>query len=139
MPSKHAKIWVALKTHLEAYSKKPSYIAYPSESFNPPNDAITPYWIVDDLRFDPLRIYYGSDCGNWLTGSLFVNCMIPLSWTSVQTAEYAGAVADYFKQDTEMAYDDMSVRVSNSPLVSSGYRDGDRWRVPVTIRWEGFG
>lgn len=139
MPSKHAKIWAALKNHLELYPNKPSYISYPSESFTPPTDAVTPYWIVEDLRFDPLRIYYGSDCANWMTGSLFVNCMVPLNWTNTQSAEYAGALADYFKQDTPMGYDDIEVKVSNQPLISSaGYRDGDRWRVPVSIGWEGW-
>lgn len=139
MPSKHAKIWAALKKHLELYPSKPTYIAYPNEGFNPPTDAITPYWIVESLQFDPLRLFYGSDCANWLTGSLFVNCMVPLHWDSLQSAEYAGALADYFKQDTRMVYDDIEVSVSNHPLISSaGYRDGSRWRVPVSISWEGW-
>ena len=139
MPSRYENIWTALKNHLEAYPNKPSYIAYPGESFDPPTDAVTPYWIVEALNFDPLRVYYGSDCPNWQTGSLIINCMCVLQWSSTDNATWAGELADYFKQDTPMISDGLEIRVSNQPLISSaGFRDGSRWRLPVSIPFEGW-
>lgn len=137
MPSKHAKIWKALKTHLEAYPSLPP-VAYGGQSFDPPVDG-GPYLIVDDVRFDAQRKYQNTDAPTWQTGNLTIGVMVPLSYDDLQTAEYAGSIADYFAQDTPMTYGDVTVKVSRTPTVSgAGYRDDGYFRVPLVIPWEGF-
>lgn len=139
MPSKHANIWKALKTHLEDYPYRPDMIAYAGNSFIPPSST-EPYWIVDDLRFEPVRMYQGTAASNWHEGSLMVHVMAVIEWSDLAKAEYAGALCDYFHQDTTMFYGGSRVRVSSQPYVSqAGYRDGDHFRMPVNIRWEGWG
>lgn len=136
MPSKHATIWKALKDHLEAYPALP-FVAYGGQSFEPPDNA--PYLIVDDVRFDAQRKYQNTDAPTWQTGTLSIGVMCLLQWDDMQTAEYAGRIADYFAQDSVMMYDGVTLRVSRQPTVSgAGYRDGDRFRVPILVAWEGF-
>lgn len=135
MASKHAKIWKAIKTYLEAYPSLPP-VRYGGGSFDPPSGA---YFIVDDVRFDGRRIYTETAGQNWHTGDLIIGVMVPLQWTDLQSANYAGEIADYFVQDTPMTYDGVEVRVARQPTVSgAGYRDGDRFRIPVIVPWEGF-
>lgn len=137
MASRHAKIWKALKDHLEAYPGLPTDVVYGGQSFDEPNPLV-PYMIVDDVRFDPGRRYWRGV--EWHTGSLAVHCMVPLQWDDLQSAEFAGSLADYFEPDAVMAYDDMSVRVAKQPAVSgAGYRDGSHFRLPVLVYWEGWG
>ena len=138
MPSRHAKIWKAIKTYLELYPSLPM-VAYGGEGFTPPDDSLTPYLIVDDLRFDAVRLYSDAQ-ENWQSGNLVINVMVPIPWSDLQSAEYAGAIADYFAQDTKMEYDGASVMVSRQPTVSgAGYRDGDMFRIPVIVPWAGYG
>lgn len=136
MPSKHATVWKALKSHLEAYPALP-FVAYGGQSFDPPDNA--PYLIVDDVRFDAQRKYHETDAATWQTGTLSINVMCLLQWTDLQAAEYVGKLADYFAQDSAMSYGGVTVRVSRQPTVSgAGYRDGDRFRVPLLVAWEGW-
>lgn len=136
MASRHAKIWKALKDHLEAYPDLPSTVVYGGQSFDNP-DPLVPYMIVDDVRFDPERKYWAGK--EWHTGSLAVHCMVPLQWDDLQSAEYAGSLCDYFEVDAVMSYDDTSLRVSKQPAVSgAGYRDGSHYRLPCLIMWEAW-
>ena len=102
MASRHAKIWKALKDHLGAYPGLPATVVYGGQSFDDP-DPTLPYMIVDDVRFDPSGVYW--EGVEWHTGSLAVHCMIPLQWTDLQSAEFAGALCDYFAPDAVMEYD----------------------------------
>ena len=140
MPSKHAKVWKALKDHLEAYPDIPP-VKYGGQSFDPPSTGgvADPYFIVDDVRLEGRRIFQDTDTKNWHSGNLAVGVMCPLWWDDLQTAEYAGRLADYFSQDTTMTYSDVTVKVAKQPTVSTaGYRDGDMFRLPVLVEWEGF-
>lgn len=140
MPSKHVTIWAAIKSYLKLYPSLPM-VAYGGESFDPPhtNGIADPYFIVDDLRFDPVRKYQNSSGQNWHTGNLVIGVMCPLEWTDYQKGEYAGRVADYFEQDTAMSYGTVTMRVSRQAAVSNvGYRDGDMFRIPVMVPWEGW-
>lgn len=135
MASRDAEIWAAVRDYLEGYTALPSTVVYPGDSYNDVN-VLSPYLIVDDLRYDPQRIYWKG--ANWRTGSLIVMCMLPLEWTYAQKIEYAGRLADYFAEDTFMTFGSVSLRVSKQPTISgAGYRDGSHFRLPVDIRWEG--
>lgn len=137
MASKQAKVWKALKTYLEAYQSLP-LVAYGGQSFTPPSDGGV-YFIVDDLRFGSDRKYQNTSAPTWQTGSLVVHCMVPLEWDDLQSAEYAGQVADYFAQDTAMTFDGVTIKVSRQPTVEGvGMRDGDMFRIPILIPWEGW-
>ena len=137
MASRHAKIWKALKDHLEDYPGLPANVVYDGQPFDDPSPTL-PYMIVDDVRFDPSRLYW--EGVEWHTGSLAVHCMVPLKWDDVQSAEFAGALCDYFTPDAVMEYDGVSVRVAKQPAVSgAGYRDGSHFRLPCLVYWEGWG
>ena len=136
MPSKNHGVFMALKTYLESYPDIPD-VVYGGDTFTPPTsgDQKLPFLIVDDVRFDPSRIYHDSDGPNWHTGNLAIGVMIPLYWSAEQKAQYAGAIADYFAQDTQMG----PVSVSRDPTVNgTGYRDNDMTRIPILVPWEGF-
>lgn len=136
MASKDANIWAAVRDYLEGYPGLPATVVYPGEPFDAP-EPLTPYLIIDDLRFDPDRVYWRGP--NWRTGALMVHAMVPLDWTYTQRIEYSGAIADYFAEDSVMSFDDVSIRVSREPTLSeTGYRDGSHFRLPLDIRWEGF-
>lgn len=135
MASRDAEIWAAVRNYLEAYPDLPADVVYPGETFDDV-DPVTPYLIVEDLRFDPLRRYYTG--ANWRTGSLMIMVMVPLQWTYAQRIEYAGRIADYFSEDAVMSFGDVELRVAQQPTLSgAGYRDGSHFRVPLDVRWEG--
>ena len=114
-------------------------VTYGGESFTPPSDGMTPYLIVDDLRFDAVRLYSDAQ-ENSQSGNPVINVMVPIMWSDLQSAEYAGAIADYFAQDAKMEYGGASLMVSRQSTVSgAGYRDGDMFRIPVVVPWEGYG
>lgn len=137
MASKHVTVWKALKAYLESMPDIPQ-VAYGGASFDPPSDGAQ-YLIVDDVRFDAQRKYLGTSAPTWQTGSLMIGVMIPLIWDDIQSAEYAGKIADYFEQDTKMTHDGITVSVSRQPTVSgAGYRDGNMFRIPLVIPWEGW-
>ncbi len=136
MASRDAEVWAAVRDYLEGYSELPSDVVRPGESFDDV-DPLTPYLIVEDLRFDPVRVYWRGP--NWRTGSLMLMCMLPLHFTYDQRIEYAGLIADYFSEDASMQYGDVALRVAQQPTISdAGYRDGSHFRMPLDIRWEGF-
>lgn len=135
MASKDAEIWAAVRDFLLAYPDLPADVVQPGDTFSDV-DPLSPYLIIDDVRFDPLRRYYTGS--NWRTGSLMIMVMVPLQWTYSQRVEYAGKIADYFAQDAVMSFGDVLLNVSQQPTVSgAGYRDGSHFRVPLDIRWEG--
>lgn len=136
MPSNDAKIWAAVRDFLLDYPSLPATVVQPGDSFDAP-DPLTPYLILDDVRYDPTRIYWQGP--NWRTGSLMIMVMVPLQWTYAQRVEYGGKIADYFSEDAVMQYDDVTLRVSRQTTVDgSGYRDGSHFRVPLRVDWEGF-
>lgn len=135
MASRDAEIWAAVRDFLEDYPSLPATVVYPGETFDDP-DPLTPYLIVEDLRYDPLRVYWQGP--NWRTGSLMIMVMAPLQWAYAQQIEYAGRIADYFAQDSVMSFGDVTLRVAQQPTLSgAGYRDGSHFRVPLDVRWEG--
>lgn len=136
MASKDAEIWVAVRDFFNAYPDLPSNVVYPGDTFDGV-DPVIPYIILDDLRYDPQRVYWQG--ANWRTGSLMVMVMLPIPWTYPQKLEYAGKIADYFAEDSVMSYGDVTLRVAQQPTLSqAGYRDGSHFRMPVDVRWEGF-
>lgn len=137
MASKNAKIYAALKAHLETYADLPD-VRYGGQSFDPPS-GLGPYLIVDDLRYENRRLYQNTDGKTWHTGSLMIHSKTPIEWSDTQQAEYIGLIIDHFPQDTAMTFDDITIKVSQEPsVVNSGYRDKDMWRQTADVRWEGF-
>lgn len=136
MASRDAEIWVAVRDYFNDYPDIPSDVVYPGDTFDDV-DPLTPYIILDDLRYDPQRVYWQG--ANWRTGSLMIMVMVPLQWTYTQRIEYAGKITDYFAEDSVMQFGDVTLRVAQQPTLSqAGYRDGSHYRLPVRVDWEGF-
>lgn len=136
LASKDTKIWYALSGHLEGYPEKPDGIFYISgETSDLEPDSL--HWIVDDLRFNPNRPYWGEE--SWRVGKMVIHVMVPLFYNKAQLTEACGKVAEYFSSDTQMTFEDVTLTVPYDPtIIMPGYRDGSHTRVPISIPWEGF-
>jgi hypothetical protein len=134
------KIWEALRAHLEAMAGLP-FVAWPSESFDPPQTGGLPdqYLIVTDFRNDPNRLFHGSDDPTELRGIFDVAVMTPIRFKHAVGLQMAGLVAAHFAQDDAISFDGTIVRVTRKPSASGApARDGDCWRLPVSIFWRAF-
>ena len=48
----------------------------------------------------------------------------------------AEAIRTQFRRGTTMTADGISVHVIRTPAIATGYTDGDRYMVPVSITWQ---
>lgn len=135
MPSNDAKIYKALKDHLDAQGY-PYTVLEPLETFDP--DPSQLYVFLDDLRYDNQRAYIGNG-RHKARGSLMANVMAPLSWTYIQSVEAAGVFAGYFTHGTTFEYSDIKLwTAKDAQVVNAGYVDGSHYRMTVSCPWEGL-
>lgn len=104
---------------------------WPNVDFTPTQG--TPYQIVSHL---------GADTGNpTLSGSemeqgiLQVRLMYPLGVGQGDVQDRAEVIRTGFAKNLKLTAGSGYVMVKRTPTIASGYRDGDRWSVPVSIRW----
>jgi len=133
---KQAKIWAALKSHLDTITGYT--IHYNLDAAITP-DVTAPYIIVQDLRQEPERQYIGNGAGNYYRGSLEIGVMVPIDgWTYPQGLQYAAGFAAEFPEGLVMTYENMRLQVSKEPhILGVAYRDGAFSRYPVSVQWEG--
>jgi len=138
MPEIQTKIWMALRTRIEAISPAiPT--AWPAEVFTPPVDsgsvpAPLPYLSIGKVTAPPQRVLIGRG-KHWHTGSVTIVRVAPLGPPEEAHTEAAGKIAAHFPEDLLMPFMGVCVRVVSYPTVADGYRDGGYWRVPIIIPW----
>ena len=68
-------------------------------------------------------------------GIFQITLMYPLQTGTKAAADRAELIRTAFKRGTSMVSGTMTVKVEATPEVSPGRVDGDRWSVPVKVRW----
>ncbi len=66
-------------------------------------------------------------------GVFQVALMFPLGGGPAAADTRAKAIRDWFPRGTTVTADGIEVVIQRTPAIAAGYRDGDRWRVPVSI------
>ena len=131
-----AKIFVALKNRLDAFTGAASYYGKDTPQ-NPPVDL--PFLQADDLRLDFETRYVNGDVDEY-RGIFNVAVMAPASWTTAQGYGLAGKVADHFPKTLKVTYGGATVDVLARPrIIGAPYQDRGMMRYPVQIKWRAVG
>lgn len=105
--------------------------AWENVNFTPVNGV--PYQKVNLLFAQPNNSEYGS---NYVEMGIFqITLMYPLSTGSSAADARAELLMEAFKRGSSFEAGGYTIVVDRTPEVSGGMRDGDRWAVPVKIRW----
>ena len=68
-------------------------------------------------------------------GIFQINLFYPLQTGTATAATRAEAIKTLFKRGTSITSNGVTVQIEATPERSQGRRDGDRWALPVKIRW----
>jgi hypothetical protein len=68
-------------------------------------------------------------------GIFQINLFYPIQAGTATAAARAAAIKTLFKRGTSITSNGVTVQIEATPEVSQGRRDGDRWALPVKIRW----
>lgn len=123
-------IRAALEVALNAMSP-PIATAYENSPFKPV--AGTPYQQVNILLAPPDNETFGTR--HIERGFMQVKLMYPLQVGTAVVAARAEAIRTAFKRGNSFTSGGLTVRVEKTPEVSPGSVDGDRWSVPVKVRF----
>lgn len=134
-------IWQALRSRVESlpmpYSK-----AWPGETFEVPhaNGLPQPFLRIGRVSVAPVRQLIAPGKPHQRTGSLIVTLCVPVNyWKRVDPSDQtAGAIADHFRDGTQMAFGGVCVSVTDYPHVGEGYLEGAYWETTVRIPWRCF-
>lgn len=118
----------ALETHLNAMAPALA-TAWQNVQFTPA--AGVPYQSADLLLGAPENPAYGAYYRE--VGVFQVSLMYQQGTGPGAADARAKAIRDWFKRGTTLVADGIEVVVQRTPTIASGYADGDRWRVPVSI------
>ena len=126
-----SSIRIALETHLSNMAN-PISCAYENVPFTPVTGV--PYQKVFLLPATPANPTMG-DAYYREQGIFQVTIMFPLQAGPKTAADRAEAIRTAFKRGTTLTYNSVNVIIDRTPEISEGRVDGDRWSVPVKIRW----
>jgi len=70
-----------------------------------------------------------------LIGIFKVNLYYPLLAGTATAEARAELIKTTFKRGTSMTSGGITVRVNKTPEILQGRADGDRWMIPINIRW----
>lgn len=68
-------------------------------------------------------------------GIFQVSLMYPPGQGTAAVGARADMIAALFKRGASFAKGDLTVQIERTPEIADGREDGDRWMVPVKIRW----
>ncbi|MCK5605396.1 DUF4128 domain-containing protein [Candidatus Pacearchaeota archaeon] len=94
----------------------------------------TPYQAAYVLTAEPDNPTMGDDYYRE-QGIFQVSLFYPLSVGTSAAEVRAELIRTTFKRGTSMTSGSVTVIVNKTPEISQGRRDGDRWMIPVKIRW----
>ena len=122
----------ALETKLKAITPAIS-TAWENVAFEPVTG--TPYQAAYVLPAEPANPTMGA--GHYREQGLFqINLFYPSQVGTATAAARAEAIRIAFKRGTTMTSGSIKVIVTATPYIGQGRTDGDRWMVPVKIRWK---
>ncbi len=126
-----SSIRIALETHLSNMANPISY-AWENVPFTPV--AGVPYASVFLLPATPANPTLG-DAYYREQGIFQVTLRFPLQAGPKTAADKAEAIRTAFKRGTTLTSGTVKVIIDRTPEIGEGRVDGDRWSVPVKIRW----
>lgn len=132
-PTVETAIWMALRQRVEALPLELP-IAWPGEVFEPGSAA---YLAVQNIVARPARALMSAGPHD-RTGTLQIMTMHPIGTRYEVTQEAAGQIAEHFPCDLRLTFGGVSVRVTEAPHVSDGYREDAYWQTPVRVRWQAW-
>lgn len=106
-------------------------IVWQNVDFEPPGQA--PYQQADLLMGEPGNDEYGR--GSMQQGYLQVTLAYLIGKGPGDADARAQAIVEAFYRGRTLVASTVIVTITRTPHVMPGYRDGDRWRVPVRIRF----
>lgn len=129
-----AEIGAALKAHMAAMSFSPAIpIAWPGRDYEPDG---TRFLAVQIEGLPNQRVTIGGT--SRITGFVAVNVAIPAGKGTGEADGIADAVAAHFPADWRDVLPSATLRITATPSIRGGYKDGAYWRVPVTIPFEAY-
>jgi len=95
----------------------------------------TAYQAAYVLPADPANPTMGT--GHYREQGLFqVSLFYPLQAGTLTAATRAEAIRTAFKRGTTMTSGSIKVIVTDTPHIGQGRVDGDRWMIPVKVKWK---
>jgi hypothetical protein len=126
-----SSVRIALESKLNAMTPSLS-TAYENVPFTPVTG--TPYQMVFLLPATPANPTMGD--GYYREQGIFqVTLMYPLQAGPKTAADRAELIRAAFKRGTSMTSGGITTIVERTPEIGQGRVDGDRWALPVKIRW----
>lgn len=110
-------------------------VAWPKSNYVP---AAEPYLAVTRITAEPQRMTISAQHRRLM--SVVLMLMVPMDdkRTDEYWTEQATVIAGYFPADLRRTFDGLTVRVTQDPHVSDGFREGAWWQVPIRVRLETF-
>jgi hypothetical protein len=126
-----AAVRSALEVALDGVTPKLA-TAWPNVSFTPPAPG-TPYQTADLMLAEPLNQEIGRQYVE--RGFLQVTLRYPLNKGPALADARAGLLRTTFYRGSTFTASGVKVIIERTPEIMGGFRDGDRWSVPVRIRF----
>lgn len=109
-------------------------VAYPAENFEP--DTKNGFLIFNNMPNISERPSIANDENHYYNGIAQIDIMLPVGLhVNSRSVQLAGLIIDEFPESIRMEFEGITVRVTKRGDYAAGYRDGNMWRVPVSIRW----
>lgn len=127
------KVKAALETALAAMT--PALVtAWPNVAFTPPLDSLTPWQRADVLFAAPEDLEIGATYHRE-QGVFLVTLFYPLQTGSGAAQARAELLRSVFYRGATFTNAGVDVTIEQTPEISAGSADGDRWVIPVRIRF----
>jgi len=120
----------ALQTKLDGMAALAT--AWENVDYTPVAD--TPYQVAYVLPAEPANPTMGDDYYQE-QGIFQISLFYPLQAGTAVAEARAQLIRTTFKRGTSMTSGGVTVRVDKTPEIGRGRVDGDRWHIPVKIRW----
>lgn len=109
--------------------------AYENATFTP--EAGVPYQRVNILRAPPADLVMGRTLTQ-LQGICQVSLFYPQGQGTADAETYAERIKAIFKPPMSITEAGTRIDVINTATIATGFTDGDRWVVPVSIPWSAY-
>ena len=127
------KVKAALETALAAMVPALA-TAWPNVAFTPPLNSSTPWQRADVLFAAPEDLEIGSTYHRE-QGVFLVTLFYPLQTGSGAAQARAELLRSIFYRGATFTNAGVAVTIEQTPEISAGSADGDRWVIPVRIRF----
>ena len=95
------------------------------------------YIVVTHSPNRPERVWItAGEASHRHQGVLSLSLMTEVGVGNAEAVELSGELAAHFPADLKLMYDNIILRIVQDAHISTGYRDGDRWRTPIVVEYQ---